>query len=196
MPRRGVLAVVHPEGDPRMAAALAATAAALIRPESVVSHDSAAILYGLPVLHLPRGPMLTIQAGFNGAVNGSRLFRATLGAAQTSSWYGCAVTTGARTVVNTARRHRDSGLITADAGLHDKVVSLAELRRALQVSSGWPGNAAARWVVDHADGRAESPLESFTRACLINAGLPTPDYRSGFLRPGPGSTSSTEPSGS
>lgn len=33
------------------------------------------------------------------------------------------------------------------------------------------------WVLLHADGKAESPLESLTRAALIAAGLPTPDLQ-------------------
>ena len=41
----------------------------------------------------------------------------------------------------------------------------------------WPGLAGARRVLDLADGRAESPLETLGRLLVRDAGLPTPELQ-------------------
>lgn len=176
-PRRGVVAVVHPNGDVKVAATLASTAAALIRPGSVISTESAAIVYGLPVLDLPAAPILTVEAGRSGARPNAFLHRAPLQPDDVRRWYGCPVTSVARTVVDIARGDREAGLTVADAALYEGLTSVAELSAAVGRSAGWAGNATARWVVQHADGRSESPLESLTRSCLLVAGLPAPDLQ-------------------
>jgi hypothetical protein len=43
--------------------------------------------------------------------------------------------------------------------------------------SGWPGGRSAMLVVRYADGRSESPAESFTRGRIIQIGLPLPDLQ-------------------
>jgi very-short-patch-repair endonuclease len=92
-------------------------------------------------------------------------------------WYGARVTSVERTVVDIARGDRDAGLVVADAALYEGLTSVERLRAAVALSAGWPGNAAARWVLRHADGRSESPLESLTRSALLVAGLPAPDLQ-------------------
>ena len=39
---------------------------------------------------------------------------------------------------------------------------------------GWPGTDDATWVVEHADHRAETPLEYLGRLACIEGGLPVP----------------------
>ncbi len=177
VPRRGVLAVIHPAGDTKVQAALAATAAALVRAGSIVSHESAAILHGLPVLDLPPVPTLTIRSGRSGTIDDVHLYRAPMAAGQIERWYGVPIASVARTAADVARRDRDSGLIVVDSALNEGLTSVAELRAAVEVSTRWPGNSAAGWVLLHADGRAESPLESLARSRLIIAGLPTPNLQ-------------------
>lgn len=176
-PRRGVVAVVHPNGDIKVAAALASTAAALIRPGSVISIESAAIVYGLPVLDVPTKPILTVERGGSGPHSGVYLYRAPLRRDEVRLWYGARVTSVARTVVDIARVDREAGLIVADAALYEGLTSIETLRAAVASSARRPGNATARWVVRHADGRSESPLESLTRSCLLVAGLPAPELQ-------------------
>ena len=67
-PRRAVLAVLDPGTDAYDRAALAAAAANLTLPESVASHESAAIVWGLPVLSVPARPIVTGAPGRFGHV--------------------------------------------------------------------------------------------------------------------------------
>jgi Transcriptional regulator, AbiEi antitoxin len=59
-PRHGVLSII-PDAD-GVGRATAATAAALVRPGHVISHRSAAVLHGLPLLWPPPMPELTACA--------------------------------------------------------------------------------------------------------------------------------------
>jgi very-short-patch-repair endonuclease len=176
-PRYGVLSPVYLRDDSRVAAGLSATAAAWVRPGSVISHEIAAILHGLPVLEHPRTAILSVEAGTSGGRAHLAVHLAALPIEDVSTWYGVAVTSVARTVVDIARRGRIAGLITADAALHERMLSSAELQAAVAAAVGWPGIRAARWVADHADGRSESPLESLTRARLIEVGFPAPELQ-------------------
>jgi very-short-patch-repair endonuclease len=175
-PRHGVIAVIHPRGDDRVSKVLAATAAALVRRGSVVSHESAAILYGLPVLSPLRMPTITAP-GRNGSHAGLRLHRATLRPQETRQWYGTPLTSVARTIADLSRRGIAAGLVSADAAIRDRLISPDGLATSVESGQGWPGVRAARWVAEHADGLSESPLESMTRACLVLAGLPRPELQ-------------------
>jgi very-short-patch-repair endonuclease len=175
-PRRAVIAVVHPEGDDDVRATLAASAAALLRPGSGVSHESAATMHGLPVLHRPPRPRLTVDHGRSGPGPSSHIYRAPRSGAQ-ATWYGVPLTTPARTVLDIARVERDAGLVSADAALAEHMTSAAQLQALVGASRNWPGNVSARWVAEHADALAESPLESLTRSCLLIGGLPAPELQ-------------------
>jgi hypothetical protein len=60
--------------------------------------------------------------------------------------------------------------MAADAAL-SRGLSVEDLEQQLAVQRGWPGSRAAQRVVTLADGRAESPLESFSRLALIEHGF-------------------------
>ncbi len=88
---------------------------------------------------------------------------------------GLAVTSLARTVTDLARRASfESAVVTVDAALAGETVTTAELRRALQRCTGWPGCPKAGRVLAFADGRAESVGESRSRVALARLGLPPP----------------------
>jgi hypothetical protein len=177
-PRRGVLAVIHPDTDAHAHAALAATAAALVRANTVVSHESAAILHGLPVLREPGAPILTIAPHAPiGRAAGAEVHRATLPRARLSEWYGAPMSDVARTVADIARRDLKVGLVTADAALRFRLTSSAALTAAALECQGWPGARRAAWVAEQADPLAESPLESLARACLLIGGVPAPQLQ-------------------
>jgi hypothetical protein len=177
---RSISAVVHPGADDLSRAALAAAAAVVLRPSTVVSHESAAILHGLPVRSMPSVATVTERSRAN-SHGGPRptvsLHRGPLDAGELVDWYGCPMTSVARTVVDVARRDRVSGLMAADAALHEGLTSPAALRRAALGCLGWPGSVGARWVAEYADAGGESPLESLVRWCLISAGLPRPQLQ-------------------
>jgi hypothetical protein len=93
-------------------------------------------------------------------------------------WFGVPVFSIERTIVDLARERgvRD-GLVAADAALRERLTTRDQLEQTLALQRGWPGVRAARRVVELADGRAESPLESISRLCLLDGGLPSPDLQ-------------------
>jgi hypothetical protein len=177
VPRWGVLSVIHPGNDARVAAVLRATGAALVGPGAVISHESAAALYGIDVLHRPSAAIVTVADETGGRRAGVDRHNAALARAETFTWYGTQVTSPARTVADIARRGRLAGLITADAALREELASRAGIADAIFRQIGWPGARSARWVIDHANGLSESPLESLVRGRLIEAGRPAPELQ-------------------
>jgi hypothetical protein len=149
----------------------------LVRPGSVVSHLSAAAVHGLPLLGDVRRPTLTAQpAERTCARDHIRVHVAALAATEVEDWFGIAVTTVARTVVDVARsRGVADGLVAADAALHERLLTQEALCAAANGVTGWPGAAAARRVAALAEPLTESPLESLTRLCLADGGLPAPE---------------------
>jgi predicted transcriptional regulator of viral defense system len=90
------------------------------------------------------------------------------------------VTTVARTIVDLARTLPFmDGVVTADSALNQEKTTKRELRQVLDESKGWPGVKLARRVIDFADDRAESPLESAARVVFAEAtpGLEAPDLQ-------------------
>ena len=159
--------------------ALRAAATALVRPESVVSHESAAILHALPVLRTPL--IATITYNPDGRSRGAsaqrsrvNVHRCRLDVGDVVTWFGVRVTSVARTVTDLARSDRQAGLVAADAALAAGLIAHDQLRDQVDGVRGQAGAAAARWVARHADGDSESPLESLTRARVVDAGLPRP----------------------
>jgi hypothetical protein len=186
-PRRGTIAVVHPGLEPKCQAALAASAAALTRKAAVVSHQSAAVLYGLPVRSLPPNPVLTLPRGSGfGACSATAVHRAELTPGERSDWFGVPLTSVARTVCDLARFGRGDGLIAADAALRERLTTAAALDTAASACAGWPGSTAARWVATCADAGSESPLESLIRACLLEHGVPNPILQARISDPSDG----------
>ncbi len=88
------------------------------------------------------------------------------------------MTTAARTVVDLARElDFRAGVVAADSALHRKLTAKEELRAVLATCSQWRGIQRAREVVEFADPRAESPLESIARVVFRDCGLPPPDLQ-------------------
>jgi hypothetical protein len=65
------------------------------------------------------------------------------------------------------------GLLVADRVLH-LGASREELAAVTIGMDRFPGISAARWVIEHADPRAESPLETLGRLAFLSAGLSAP----------------------
>lgn len=78
-------------------------------------------------------------------------------------------------VARTLRRHR--ALATLDAALHCEACTAAELDAAIREQKGRRGIVKVRELMRHADGRAESPMESEARLVFIDGGLPTPELQ-------------------
>jgi hypothetical protein len=91
---------------------------------------------------------------------------------------GRLATAPAWTAVEVARTlRRPRALATLDAALHVKACTVADLRHAVDEQKGRRGIVRVRELLEHADGRAESPMESEARLVFIDGGLPMPDLQ-------------------
>ena len=152
-----------------------ASAVALVRPGHTISHESAAAIYGLPLLRDPSRPRLTVGVGNGGGQRDALIHAAGLWPEEIQPWFGAPVTTPARTVVDVARNcGMKAGLVAADAALADNLASAGDLAAAVERATHWPGITVARRAVELASPDAESPLESLSRLLIIEAGLPVP----------------------
>lgn len=174
-PRRGVLSVLPPQPHGR-GPAIAAAAAQLLRPYSVISHASTAVILGVPLLRAPRRPIVTIAPG--GQCNSRPdidIHGAELPPEQTIRWYGRPLTSAARTAVDLARNQGlQSGVVALDAVLHERAATLDEIETVLEQQRGWPYSRVARQAVDLCDERSESVLETLVRVCLVSHDIPRP----------------------
>ena len=179
-PRRGILCPLPLRVDERPhggSPEIAVAAVVCARAALTASHESAAILYGLPILTAPvRIQLTTPNASAGGGWADCLVHAAPTPRAELTDWFGTPVTTVARTVIDIARSGGvAAGLATADATLHEGLLSREQLAASLRRARRRPGVRSAARVVELADSRAESVLESLTRLCLIGAGLPVPE---------------------
>lgn len=165
-------------GDPTLSAIAAARSCS----GSVISHRSAALLHGLPLLlSPPERPDLTVQPGRTGDVRNALLHRAGMRSRDVVEIDGLPVTSIARTVVDLARAGPvPAGVVAADAALYHDLTDPDDLADMLSACRNWPGIRRARTVIQLADARAESPLESYSRLVIVRLGLPMPDLQPGI----------------
>jgi hypothetical protein len=78
-------------------------------------------------------------------------------------------------VARTLRRPR--ALATLDAALHVQACTVADLRNAVREQKGRRGIVRVRELLEYADARAESPMESEARLVFIDGGLPLPELQ-------------------
>jgi hypothetical protein len=91
---------------------------------------------------------------------------------------GRLATAPAWTAVEVARQLRRPRALTAsDAALHSLVCTRAELESAVRAQKGRRGIVQVRELVQYADGRAESGMESEARLVMIDFGLPRPELQ-------------------
>ncbi|MCL2467233.1 MAG: hypothetical protein FWF02_11665 [Micrococcales bacterium] len=136
------------------------------------SHESAAMLWGLPVWKEPQCVHVrTTTAGSKTA--GLSRHRGELPPGTTTHLHDLPVTTLPLTVVDCARTLPAlPGLVVADAALSTRM-SRDDAAQLLTTCRG-KGVRRAATVLRYADGGAESPWETATRLVLLRAGLPAP----------------------
>src|SRR5699024_1381621 len=112
-PRRRVLCVLPARGKyvhgrrPEIRAA----AVALLRPDTVISHECAALTRGLDVLQVPPVATLTTASRAHAAARSGAVVRSTsIDDDDVSRWFGVRVTSVARTVVDLARQSARDGI--------------------------------------------------------------------------------------
>jgi predicted transcriptional regulator of viral defense system len=154
-------------------------AVAVRGPGTVVSHESAAYLHSIDLLSAPEAATLTCPPGRGWSASPNvRLHAMTLPAEHVTTMIRMQVTTPARTVVDLARTLEfRAGVVTADSALHRKLVTKPELTAVLAACARWPGSRRAADVIEFADARAESPLESIARIAFNECGLPPPELQ-------------------
>jgi hypothetical protein len=158
--------------------ALRAAAAVLRRTDHVVATASAAIVHGLPVLDVPPRPELFTAADVtSGRLEAAHVRRTTLRPGDVDNWFGAPLTNLPRTVVDLARFDARSGLMAADAALHEGLMSRDGLAVEVDRAVGRHGVRRAREVLALASARIESPLESVTHLALHDDGFPPPELQ-------------------
>jgi hypothetical protein len=151
---------------------------ALDRPGAVMSHDSAARLWGLPrprstadVLRLTDPERWRRGEGF-------LMTRAPLGGGEIWRAGPVRVTSAPRTLIDCAREWPlEDAVVAMDAALLAERTTTDEIRAAAFAMSGWPGASRAVRAAGLADGRAESPLETRGRLRILGSGLPAPELQ-------------------
>lgn len=162
----------------KVAAALAVTGA-----YSVGSHRSAAQVYGLSLLRSAAADLVHVtrpsaDPGSRTGRPGIRVHQAALPAEHVTRCRGVPVTTVGRTVVDLARTLPFAeGVAVTDSALRAKQTTPGQLDAVAARCVRWPGIQRARRVVRFADERAESALESISRAVFHEHGLPPPELQ-------------------
>lgn len=156
-----------------------ATLPALRRP-AVVSHQSAAILHGLPLwgVRLDRVHITRRPPAWNDASTDLVAHVARLRGDEVVEVDGVPVTSRVRTALDLARSlPHEVAVVALDGALCAKKVAEAQLREHLLDIAGTPGSRAAARAVAFADGRSESVGESRSRVLLHRLGLPPSDLQ-------------------
>lgn len=137
----------------------------------VVSHVSAAVLHGLPV---PAANLAEVHFSRPGRGGNDRIGDRLLHTGELDDrWVTLVddirVTTVARTLVDTARTQPHLAAVAAmDAALHRGLTDPAEIVAAFEAEHRWVGSPWARAAMKAADGRSESPGETWARLAVAD----------------------------
>ena len=143
--------------------------------EGVFSGLTAAWLAGIdappcdPVeVTVPPGRGVSTRAGV-------RVRRAVLFDGDVVNLRGFPATSVARTVADLSRwLTLTEAVVVADAALHSRKSSMAQLASWAEAHNGHPGVRRLRQVIEHAEPKAGSPMETRLRMLLVLGGLPRP----------------------
>jgi hypothetical protein len=139
------------------------------RCEHVVPHVSAVVLHGLPVPAADLSEVHFSRPGSSGndLVGDRRLHAGCPGDEWLSDVDGIRTTNLARSLVDLARTQPMLAAVAAiDAALYRGETDPAELVRAFEAEHRWRGSTFARNALKAADGRAESPTETWARLAV------------------------------
>jgi hypothetical protein len=159
----------------RVAGALAVAGA-----DVVVSHQSAARLLGIDLLDGGGREVTMTGPGDRGwhSRAGTHRYALAMPADHVTTAFGFPVTTPARTVVDLSRvLDFRAGVVAADSALFKKLTTKEDLRSVIAALPRRPGITRAAEVIEFADMKAESPLESIARTGFRDCGLPAPELQ-------------------
>lgn len=154
-----------------------------IRSSALLSHESAAVMLGIPVVgQLPKQVQVMVKRA-GGGRSTTWIRRHTVESLPpTTTVDGLTVTSAATTVVDLARtRSFVCGLAAADHVLRTGLADRQDLAAALAAVVGSRGVRRARAVLSRADGRAESVGESVSRGRMYELALPMPQLQREFV---------------
>lgn len=178
--RHGVYAAPHGAEDERARHLLLIRATLpFLHPDAVVSHASAAAVHGLPLRSewLTRVRVTRADGGHGRRRGAVHLTRAPLAPEDVVDVAGIRVTSLARTAADLARALSfDWGVVSCDSALAAGLTREG-LLAAVADGRGRRGNARASRCASFADGRSESPAESFSRVQFDRFGLPAPELQ-------------------
>jgi hypothetical protein len=150
-------------------------------PAVIASHESAALVHGLPLLHAPATGTVTLTrpGGHRGSsAGGIRYHCAPVPRGHATSRHAVPVTTVGRTVADLARTLPFmDGVVVADAALHARKTRMSELSGVIAECGRWPGVERARRVVAFSNGLSASVLESCARVIFDAHRLPPPELQ-------------------
>jgi hypothetical protein len=147
---------------------------------AVISHGSAAVLHGLPLLGPPPARVHATRDRRSGGRTSRflHLHAAALEPDEVVTVDGMSATSIPRTLADLGRTLSfEQALVTADAALHTHRVARLEIDDALERAARRPGNGRARQVLGFARPGAMSPGESISRLAIHRAGLPPPQLQ-------------------
>lgn len=184
--RRGVYAtreaIAFGKSDERRGHALLAAAVQRRMPQAVISHHSAARIYGFDMLEPPDKSLVTVTLppvrSDKSVSHGVIRHRAALPTGHVQRLLGVVLTSPQRTVIDIARTSTfRQGVVVADSALRNEATHTQELRELAAACPRWPGIARAVRVAEFADPQAESVLESCARVVFHDRGLPPPQLQ-------------------
>ena len=145
----------------------------------VVSHQSAAVLHGLPIWGLDLTRVhVTRSSGRVRASETLSVHRSPFTPDEITEVDGLPVMTVERAIVETAcRASYEVAVVLADAALRDRLTTSDRLAATADRYRHWSGSPAARAAVRFADGLSESVGESRLRVLMDNHHLPKPQLQ-------------------
>jgi very-short-patch-repair endonuclease len=146
---------------------------------AVVSHQSAAVVHGLPTWGLDlRRVHVSRSTGRVRSNPSLSVHRSPIDPDELTEVDGLHVTTVERAITETACcTSYEVGVVLADAALHDRLSAPERLVAAADRHRHWAGSAAARAATRFANGLSESVGESRLRVLMDNHQLPEPELQ-------------------
>lgn len=160
--------------------------AAKLGDRSVLSHQSAVLLHGVPVWGAPLANVQVTRFGLSSTRvrAGVKSHRRSLSDDEITTVGALKVTTPARALVDLAcEAGFEPAVCSMDAALRASIVSMTELESALQRIDGQAGAGHSRRAVAFADARSESIGESRLRVAISELGLEAPVLQHEFRSP-------------
>ncbi len=138
----------------------------------VVSHEDAALRWGMELVRPPTRAHVTVPRGCRRAADGVRMHQQDLAPDDVREKGGLLVTSPARTVVDLARTlPREEAVAVADSALRVGALTYPELVDAVGALAPANGRPRCREVLALVDPRCGSVLESLARVLFEDAGL-------------------------